>query len=70
MQVRLKDMIYVGDEPYGEYSVYMVDYHSDYDIIKLLEDLLNSNATSFEVSKKSNQVRAMVPKGFELERVF
>lgn len=70
MQLRLKNMIYVGDEPYGEYSVYMVVYHSDYDIIKLLEDLLNSNATSFEVNKKLKQVRAMTPRGFELERVF
>lgn len=70
MQLRLKNMIYVGDEPYAQYSVYVVDYRSDYDIIKLLEDLLNSNATSFEVSKKSKQVRAMTPKGFELERVF
>lgn len=70
MQVRLKDMVYVGNEPYGQYSVYVVNYRSDYDIIKLLEDLLNSNASSFEVSKKSKQVRAMTPKGFELERVF
>lgn len=70
MQVRLKNMIYVGDEPYGEYSVYVVNYLTDYDIVKLLEDLLNSNASSFEVSKKSKQVRALVPAGFELQRVF
>ena len=70
MQVRLKDMTYVGVEPYGEYSVYAVNYHTDYDIIKLLEDLLNSNASSFEVNKKAKQVRAFVPKGFEPERVF
>ena len=70
MQVRLKDMTYVGVESYGEYSVYVVNYHTDYDIIKLLEDLLNSNASSFEVNKKLKQVRAMTPKGFELERVF
>lgn len=70
MQVRLKDMVYVGNEPYGKYSVYVVNYRSDYDIIKLLEDLLNSNASSFEVNKKLKQVRAMAPKDFELERVF
>lgn len=70
MQVRLKDMIYVGTEPYGVYSVYVVDYRSDYDIIKLLEDLLNSNASMFEVTKKSKRVRALVPAGFELQRVF
>lgn len=69
MQLRLKDMIYVGTEPCGKYSVYVVDYHSDYDIIKLLEDLLNSNASMFEVTKKSKQVRALVPAGFELQRV-
>ena len=70
MQLRLKDMIYVGTEPCGQYSVYVVDYRSDYDIIKLLEDLLNSNASSFEVTKKSKRVRALVPGGFELQRVF
>ena len=70
MQVRLKDMAYVGVKPYGEYSVYAVNYRSDYDIIKLLEDLLNSNASSFEVNKKLKQVRAMTPKGFGLDRVF
>lgn len=70
MQVRLKDMIYAGAEPYGKYSVYVVNYRSDYDIVKLLEDLLNSNASSFEVNKKLKQVRAMAPRGFELQRVF
>lgn len=70
MQLRLKDMVYAGVEPYGGYSVYVVNYRSDYDIVKLLEDLLNSNASSFEVSKKLKQVRAMTPTGFELERVF
>ena len=70
MQVRLKDMVYLGVDPYGDYSVYVVDYRSDYDIIKLLEDLLNSNASSFEVNKKLKQVRAMAPKGFGLDRVF
>lgn len=72
MQLRLKDMIYVGLKPYsnyGVYSVYVVEYRSDYDIIKLLEDLLNSNASTFEVNKKSNQVRAFVPGAFKLNRV-
>lgn len=69
MQLRLKDMIYVDTEASGGYLVYVVNYRSDYDIVKLLEDLLNSNASSFEVNKKSKQVRAMTPMGFELQRV-
>ena len=72
MQLRLKDMIDVGLEPYGKYHVYrvyVVEYRSDYDIIKLLEDLLNSNASSFEVNKKTKRVRAFVPGAFELKRV-
>lgn len=69
MQLRLKDMKNIGNEPSGKYSVYVVNYRSDYDIVKLLEDLLNSNAYSFSVSKNSKQVRAMLPKDFELKRV-
>lgn len=70
MQVRLKDMIYVGTEAYSGYSAYVVNYRSDYDIVKLLEDLLNANASSFEVNKELKQVRAMTPRGFKLQRVF
>lgn len=69
MQLRLKDMKNIGNEPSGKYSVYVVNYRSDYDIVKLLEDLLNSNACSFSVSKNTKQVRAMLPKDFELKRV-
>lgn len=72
MQLRLKNMFYVGlkhDSNYGVCSVYVVEYYRDYDIIKLLEDLLNSNASSFEVNKKAKQVRAFVPGTFKLERV-
>lgn len=62
-------MIYVSTEASDGYSVYVVNYRSDYDIIKLLDDLLNSNASSFEVSKKLKQVRAIVPGALKLERV-